>query len=315
MEIIINRGKVVLLDELPEYSIALDGFVSGPSVNCDRHCFSFDHHGDCLRFCTLATCQQVWTALRLGLVPDQYTIYINDVDSDTCMSVWLLQNYERVDEPLVKKLVDAVGILDAHAGAISSNGMGKTIEWIFAPETDSKRNRDYEKLSEDGLNTILEATLHRIDSFCDAEAGIEIAKQHKHGEYKIIRNENDWVLVESSDPHVLANLFQNGFERVVVIRLQSDGTNCVTLARKSDFIDRFPVRRFYTKLNAAENEIIQEVIKENPSKSNDLDGQWNGGSSLGGSPRHKDGSRSRLPISKLTEIIDLELATYNSVVN
>lgn len=286
MEIIVKRGLVTTLDQLPPYSIALDGYVQGPEVDPENHRFSFDHHDKCLRYCTTSACMQAWTAVVLGLEElDKYTIYANDVDSDVCAAVWCLKNAERCKEPLVKKLIDAVGLGDMHGGAFSINGMTKTVEWICAPETDSKRKNDYSKISDEGLNTILEAVLHRMDLYVNGESSIEVAKQPKHGEYKILRNEHDWVLIESQDPHCFGAVYQAGFDRVVLCRSQSDNSLAITLAKRSDFIGRFPIRKMYQELNK-------------------LEPGWGGGSTVGGAPRNPDGSRSRLSLDKIVSVID-----------
>ena len=87
MDIIIQRGKKVKLETLPEYSIAVDGFVQGPEIDTDNHRYSFDHHSGCLRYCTTASCTQAWTAVLLGLEPAKYTVYVNDVDIDVNVRV------------------------------------------------------------------------------------------------------------------------------------------------------------------------------------------------------------------------------------
>lgn len=287
MDIVIKRGFVTTLDQLDPYSIALDGFVSGPEVDPENHRFSFDHHGKCLRYCTLSSTAQAWTAVLSGLDPTAYTIYANDVDTDVCGAIWCLQNPDRCIDPLVKKLVDAINLGDVHGGAFPfpTNGMAKTVEWIAAPETDSKRNNDYSKLSDSGLYSIMEAVLHRINLYVEGEASIEVAKQHKHGEYKILRNENNWLLAESQDPHVFSALYHAGFDRIVLVRPQDDGSIAVTLAKRSDFIDGFPLYKIYEEFNKIE-----------PG--------WGGSSSVGGSVRNADGSRSKLPLETIIEIVD-----------
>lgn len=286
MDVIIQRGKVVQLQDLPEYSIAIDGFVSGPAIDIDHHRFSFDHHSGVYRFCTLSACMQVATALSAGLENvDQYTVYANDADSDVCLSVWALQNPDKIHDPLAQKLINAVGLLDMHTGAIPVNGMTRTVEWVSAPETDSKRNGDYEKLSDCGLYSVMEAVLHRIDLYVSGEAAGEIQKQQKHGEYKILRNENNWCLVESQDPHVYGALYQSGFDRVVITRPLPDGSNAISFAKRSDFIDNFSLEKIYAEINKIE-----------PGAG--------GSSSCGGVVRNPDGSRSRLPLEKIIEIVD-----------
>lgn len=291
MNIIIDRGKTCKLEEMPEWSICLDGFVQGPQVDPEHHRFSFDHHSGCLRFCTTAACMQAWTAVLLGLDPSNYTVYANDVDADVCMAIWCLKNPDRCSEPLVSKLVNAIGQADMHGGAFCLNGMTKTVEFICAPETDSKRNQDYYKLSNDGLKSILEAVLHRIDLYVDGEASIEVAKQQKHGEYKILRNENGWVLVESNDPHCYSSIYQAGFERVVLVRPQDDGSLAISLAKRSDFIEGFPLEKMYEELNK-------------------LEAGWGGSSSVGGAPRNPDGSRSHLPLETIVKVIDDVVLIY-----
>ncbi|KKN67664.1 hypothetical protein LCGC14_0459230 [marine sediment metagenome] len=286
MDIIIQRGKKVLIDELPEYSIAIDGFVQGPMVDTDNHRYSFDHHSGCLRYCTTASCTQAWTAVLLGLEPVRYTIYINDVDIDVCMAIWCLKNPDRSSEPQVKKLVEAIGLGDMHAGALHLNGMNKTVEWVSAPQTDSIRNGDYEKLSDSGLNTIMESILHRITQYVNGDASGDISDQEMHGNFTIIKNdENGWALAESQDPHVYTALYKAGIDRVVVSRPQDDGSNALSIAKRSDFIDHFPLPKFFAALNKIE-----------PG--------WGGSTMVGGAPRNEDGSRTRLSLDEIGEVLN-----------
>lgn len=290
MDIIIQRGRKVTLDSLPPFSIALDGFVQGPQVDPTNNRFSFDHHAGCLRYCTTSACMQAWTAILMGLDPSQYTIYANDVDADVCAAIWCFKNAERCNEGPVKKLIDAIGLADMHAGAFPLNGMSKVVEWVSAPETDSRRNDDYQKISDTSLYTIMEAVLHRIDLYVDGEAQIDIQKQPKHGEFKILRNENDWVLAESNDPHAFAALYHAGFERIVLIKKSINDTLNISMAKKSDFISGFPLEKMYQQLNITEN--LSEDIG------------WGGSSSIGGAPRRPDGSRSKLNLQQIIDIID-----------
>lgn len=285
MDIKIERGHIWKLEELPPYSIAIDGAVQGPELDTENNRYSFDHHAGCLRFCTQASCQQVQTAILLGLNPEKFTVYLNDCDTDSCLSVWLLQNFDRIKEPLVMKLVNAVGIVDAHAGAISANGMSKTVEYISSCECDFKRDSSYESITNSNLKYILEATLRRIDQYVDGEAAIEISKLEKHNDYKILRNENNYVVVESDNSHIYSTLYAAGFDRIVLVRYLDNGSLAVSLAKKSDFVDNFNLIKMYEELNKIET-------------------GWGGASSIGGSPRNSDGTRSKLPLEKILEIID-----------
>lgn len=295
MEIIIERGRIAKLKELDPYSIAVDGFVAGPEIDAENHRFSFDHHAGCSRFATLASCQQALNAVLLGLDPTPYKIYCNDVDVDVCAAIWCLKNPDRCKEPLVQKLVDAIGKGDMYGGAIDINGMKKTVEWICAPEVESKKNGDYEKLSNDGLKPILESILHRIDSYVNGEAAGEISKQQIISNFKLIRAENNWAFVESNDPHILSKIWQSGFDRVVVARPLEDGTTAYTFAKRSDFIDQFPLQSIYKAVNKLE-----------PGAG--------GGSSIGGCVRASDGSRSNLKYEQVIQIIDSVLGHCEPII-
>ncbi len=85
---------------------------------------------------------------------------------------------------------------------------------------------------------------------------------------------------------LIHTFFQHaGFERVAVVRPLADKSIAVTLAKKSDFIDGFSLEKIYKAFNEIEK-------------------GWGGSSSLGGAVRNSDGSRSKLSIKKITEIID-----------
>ena len=285
MDIIIGRGKVVSLKSLPPYSIALDGACQGPAIDSVNNRYSFDHHAGCLRFCTSSACMQTSDAIILGLDPLKYTIYINDVDIDTVMSIWCLKNPDKCSDTKVRQLIEAVGKQDMHAGAYPLNGMFKVVEWISAPQTDSIRNGDYNKLSDNGLLTIMESMLHRVDKYIDGEALNDIAAIELHGEFDIKKNDNGWILVESQDPHVYSALYRAGFSRIVLVTPLDDGSLAVSIAKKSDFVENFPNEKIYANLNK-------------------LELGWGGGSSIGGAPRHEDGSRSKLSIDTIITVVN-----------
>ena len=181
-----------------------------------------------------------------------------------------------------------------HAGALNLSGMTKVVEWISAPQTDSIRNGDYEKLSNSGLNTIMESILHRITKYVDGEASADILEQETYGNYTVIKNDpNGWVLVESEDPHVYTALYKAGFNRVVISRPLEDGSNAVSIGKKSDFIDNFPLSKIFDALNK-----IDPIV----NKSKNI--TWGGGSMIGGAPRNEDGSRTRMSLEDISDVIN-----------
>jgi hypothetical protein len=119
--IIYDRGRVWELAELPLRSIALDGAVRGPMIDAEGSRYSFDHHGGCVRHATLSCCEQVYEAIRVGLVPAGFKIYVNDVDADAALGAWLLLNPEALcqdDEGRLEEMVRVVGRLDSLGPAV-----------------------------------------------------------------------------------------------------------------------------------------------------------------------------------------------------
>ena len=284
--IIIERGKTVKLEELEEYSVAIDGFVIGPQIDALHHKFSFDHHGtEILRHATSSASFQSWVACMLGLEAERFNYFINHVDSDSALAVWTLKNSSRCSEPLVKKLVDAVNLSDCFGGALVFNGNSKLVEWVSAPEVEARRCGDYDKLSNEGLRNILDSILARIDLYVNGDASIEISKNHPHCEFKVLSNENDWVMVESDDSHVYSALYHSGFDRLVVVHQLADKSYCFSVAKRSDFIPNFDLFEIFSQLNK-------------------LEPGWGGGSTIGGAPRNPDGSRSRLTPDQVREIVN-----------
>lgn len=114
VNLIIERGKVWNINDLPEKSIAIDGSVSGSFIDNDKKVYSFDHHGNCIRHSTSASCVQVLDAILLGFDPQDFNLYINDIDHDTVLASALLIKPEMANNSMVQDTVRAVGLIDAH---------------------------------------------------------------------------------------------------------------------------------------------------------------------------------------------------------
>src|SRR5581483_736444 len=93
--LVLELGHEWTFDDLPPGSIALDGAVQGPRVDAAARRFSFDHHAGCVRLLTSATCRQVFDALLMGLDPAGMRVHVNDLDGDTVLSLWLLEQAPR----------------------------------------------------------------------------------------------------------------------------------------------------------------------------------------------------------------------------
>lgn len=286
MEIVIERGKTLPFEELPPRSVALDGYVLGPSIDAETERYSFDHHGDCVRHATRATAEQVHDALVLGLQPRSLSVYLNDIDLDTALAVWLLRHPERAREPLVNRLVHGAGLLDAHSGAFPLAGDLPTIvEWLSEPETKSRASGAYFELDTAGLHALLDEIGRRISVYADGASQGYTENFSIDNRYEVLQRGTGWILVQSLGTRAHARLFADGNERVIIHTTLRDGTHGYTVAKRSEFVKCFPVQRILAALSAQE-----------PG--------WGGGSTIGGAPRNADGSRSRLTPREVFDIVE-----------
>ncbi len=290
MNLVIERGRTVDFDALPDWSIAIDGYVQGPAIDNARHRYSFDHHRGCIRLITRASCEQVRDAILLGLDPSRFTVFINDVDTDTALSVWALRNPRRLTEPAAFEIISAAGLLDAHGGAYPLPRGRLVLEWLGEPETKSRTSGEYEQLSAEGMHALLERICARADQLVDGRgpSDADLARLTIVPSFHILREGTGWTLVQANHPHALTYLYGRGIERIVAVRQVEDGTWAYTVARKSDFVEHFDVPRILAALSAVE-----------PG--------WGGGSTIGGAPRNPDGSRSALPPDRVFEIVEAEV--------
>lgn len=286
MKLAIHRGRIVPFEEMPDRAIALDGYVQGPAIDPDRERYSFDHHAGCVRHATRATSEQVRDAITLGLDPTDFHVLINDVDLDTALSVWLLANPHRVGEPIVDELVSGAGLLDAHCGAYPIEHRTRAVvEWLSEPETTARANGTYWGLDDHGLSDLLGDISRRIDVYTRGEASPAIQNFGIDERYEVEREGDGWVLARTIGTRAHAAVFRDGHLRAVIYRQLPDGTWGYTIAKKSEFVKHFPVPEILKTLSLREE-------------------GWGGGSTIGGAPRHPDGSRSRLSPDVVFELVD-----------
>jgi hypothetical protein len=237
--LVVERGRVVPFDELPPGSLALDGYVQGPALDTDQRRFSFDHHDACIRLVTRATCQQVLDAMLLGLDPSDLTVYVNDVDGDTALSVWLLRNPERIREPVVRHLVESVGGIDAHGPSYPTLEPGVAAGFLagpMEPEVTARKDGSYQHCD---LYELLEECVIGIGDYVDA--GTPPAPKRERVEYEVTRTgTGGWVMVRT-EAFAFETLYGDGYDRVISYRQLPDRSWAYTVARRSDLIDGFPV--------------------------------------------------------------------------
>lgn len=280
---VVRHGHTWNLSDLPARSVALDGAVRGPAVDLAGQRLSLDHHDDCIRLVTSATCQQVLDALCAGWDPSGWTAYVNDVDGDTALSVALLTNPHWADLEIVHDLTYAVGRIDAHGPATRLPGRYGTLTTQFfgvamAPEVTARRDGTYGTADHAAL---LEDCVARIEALV-AGTLPEAVEGDDARSYTVVHDGAGWVMVSSPD-FVFDLVYRDGHTAGVSCQAAGDGSWAYTVARRSDLVD-FDVPAILAALAAIE-----------PG--------WAGGSSIGGAPRNTDGSRSRLTPAQVIDVI------------
>ncbi|MFN8672945.1 MAG: hypothetical protein U0457_12795 [Candidatus Sericytochromatia bacterium] len=284
INLIVERGKIWDISDLPHKSIALDGSVRGPFIDNEKKIYSFDHHDNCIRHVSSATCVQVLDALLLDFAPSGYNVYVNDVDGDTVISVALLLKPELVKNAYAKKITRIIGLIDAHGPSYPLEIEEKEIFNIFMNNVVNKIY-DLKNKKEYGNYNLKELLLECINNFyLMIENKFEYKKQNNEVIYKIYPDTNsDWIMVNSDSYLVMGRLYLEGYNKFITWNEQKDGSFAYSIAKKSEFVD-FPVKYILEHLNTIEN-------------------GWGGGSTIGGAPRNLDGSRSKIKPEDLVKII------------
>jgi hypothetical protein len=121
--------------------------------------------------------------------------------------------------------------------------------------------------------TMIEIIESRILQWLDGKAAPEEVKdayERLHGTPRLhYASPHQWEMYESHRIYDTGMLLSKGHRRIVRFH-QSDGVHHYTIARASDFVERFPVPA-----------ILEALQAEEPQKQ----GTWGGGTTVGGSPR------------------------------
>lgn len=293
--LVIERGRVVQFSDLPPNSIALDGYVSGPGLDLKTRRFSFDHHSMCLRLVTRATCQQVMDALLLGLDTKDLTVYVNDVDADTVLSVWLLKHPESLTHEdagkEIRDLVESVGLLDSHGPAyplVDPAPASAFHNLVMFPEKNARRDKTYQTCD---LEKLMGECLRNLDDYIwEVLHANETEAEDSRVPYTIThRGDTGWVMA-TAEGYLFSSLYQDGYTKAIAYMQLPDGSYQYTVGKKSDLVSGFPVGPA-----SEEGSILHVLNQKEPG--------WGGGSSIGGSPRNKDGSSSKLTPDEVFEIV------------
>jgi hypothetical protein len=168
MAVRVERGMTISgsnARKAPRGTIYLDGAAEGgPFLDVEKAVFNLNHHEDCLRAFTLATCEQAMVVIRKGLDLQNrdWTIYANDPDLDTVLAIWVLLNHLRlndVDPEIRKKIMPLVRL----EGAIDAHGLEMADLCGLPPEVQDSAFAELEQLRQKEVALKKGGKWHEID--------------------------------------------------------------------------------------------------------------------------------------------------------
>jgi len=134
----------------PRQCMFLDGVYTGaPFLDNKARQYSLDHHAECVRAFTAATCEQAAALLLQGLplAEGTWEICMNEPDLDALLAAWVLLNHREMlkdDCELLRAampLIRVEGIIDAH-------GLDKDILTGLAEDVYAVHKRTLDELME-----------------------------------------------------------------------------------------------------------------------------------------------------------------------
>ncbi|MEM8964279.1 MAG: sulfite exporter TauE/SafE family protein, partial [Acidobacteriota bacterium] len=274
-------ARVILLDGVGQF---------GPMVDTGKQLYNLDHHANCLRTFTLATCEQALLMVVKGLELDKgdWKIVANEPDLDTVFAIWVLLNYRRL-RTMTGASRDKIAALIRLEGAIDANGFevaswcGLPTEWLergrqeiddlFAIERESKSSGGWDRvdLAEHTRRMLseIDRLVYRSEDFEDFDS---VEEELGHVDIG-----NDKVAVLCRDDKGIYDVEQRlkkvWNDRLGVIALAKDDRN-YTLRRVAALSD-IDLELAYDRLNQ-----LDPAVDGRPAEK-----RWGGSDEIGGSPR------------------------------
>jgi len=277
--------------ELGERVILLDGAGTfGPLLDNKRRLYNLDHHQECERTFTLATCEQALLLVTSGLELGEgdWRIFANEPDLDTVLAIWCLLNHIHLKKlraearDVLYPLIRLEGAIDANGTALAEVcGLPKAVlerarrslDELLQRELGVKGGGDWQTLDLEAYTvTMLGAVDRLIYSVEDFRGYASIEEVYGHVE---IGQRSVAVLCrDDSGIYAVEKLLKERWgDQLAVVALEREPGH-YTLRRASTLAD-IDLNDAYSLLNRLD----RNVDGRPPGK------RWGGSESIGGSPR------------------------------
>jgi hypothetical protein len=218
--------------------------VKGPARLASGPYVSFDHHSgegiEVDRFNYPSASAQIYSN-REGLLRNFSVgrsffahVYVNHGDQDSCLSLWQLENLDRVlkDEGRLRKLVDIEDLIDRMAGVCRldfTDPLVREQAWIFQPYSDLRMQGRTYHMAVEGLTVLLRAVEERITAYADGKAQqIDLDDR-----YEMLQRGKTWGMIREIGPYARCNLLFNGITTIANTRTLEDGRHIHTIIDRS----------------------------------------------------------------------------------
>jgi hypothetical protein len=277
--------------ELGERVVLLDGAGTfGPLLDNKRRLYNLDHHQECERTFTLATCEQALLMVTSGLDLGEgdWRIFANEPDLDTVLAIWCLLNHVHLKKlrgearDVLYPLIRLEGAIDANGTALAEVcGLPKAVfdrarqslDELLQRELAVKGGGDWQTLDLEAYTvTMLGAVDRLIYSVEDFRGYASIEEVYGHVE---IGQRSVAVLCrDDSGIYAVEKLLKERWgDQLAVVALEREPGH-YTLRRAST-LAAIDLNDAYALLNRLD----RYVDGRPPGK------RWGGSESIGGSPR------------------------------
>ena len=276
------------------YSIAVDGIVESQTEKYkgkDGPYANYDHHdrGPEVR----ASCAQIYMDILRGYFEEEFKpdgtiqidMHINDLDEDTLLSWWLLENYEKVllskDSEIEERIIDLVTLedfMDSTGGTLAiPERKAEQLDWVF--EEYNKSREAVTDMDRQQMEMLVPKVTGRISRYVDGKA----ERLQYEGEYRIEEHGENWTIVKEvrdgkteGNPKARRAICRAGIRDFATIIGERENGSLVYSLFFSQIREDDEVRKVYQAINQKEKDKGTHVTESN---------KWGGSNTGGGSPR------------------------------